>query len=63
MIYLIEDLLNDPKNESRVRELLDFSRDIGFESDFRKPQEIESELEALGEDKILDAYRKGLFRQ
>lgn len=63
MIYLPHDWLNDPKNEARIRELLDSPGDIGFESDFRKPQEIESELEALGEDKILDAYRKGLFVQ
>jgi hypothetical protein len=62
MIYLPSDLLNKAENERRVRDLLErSSNDVAFEWERTDKKTIKDELEAMGEDKVLDAFQKGMF--
>lgn len=62
MIYLPSDLLNKAENEHRVRDLLErSSKDVAFEWERTDRKTIKDELEAMGEDNVLDAFQKGMF--
>ena len=62
MIYLPSDLLNKAENEHLVRDLLErSSRDVAFEWERTDRKTIKDELEAMGEDKVLDAFQKGMI--
>lgn len=59
MIYLPADWLNNPENESEIRSMLEEQQhDIKMKDDSKT---IEQRLKDLGELKILEEFRKGVF--
>lgn len=59
MIYLPVDWLNNPENEPEVRSMLEEQQhDLKMEDD---SSAVEQRLKDLGETKILEEFRKGVF--
>lgn len=58
-MYIPIDWLKNPKNEKEIRSLLaGHSGCLQFDGDAEK---IESRLKELGEDKILEKWKNGVF--
>lgn len=61
MAYLPRELLRDPENEERVHNILeDFNQDLVPAGQNLKEEAIK-QLEALGEDRVIEGLKSGLF--
>lgn len=61
MAYLPRELLRDPENEERVHNILEeFNQDLVPAGQDLKREAIK-QLEALGEDRVIEGLRSGLF--